>query len=83
TPNFDNLNDKFMPNVEGLGELLDFQIYSRWGTLVFDWNPGQPGWDGFFNGKEQEVGTYMVVITAYDTIKNTELQKVANVILMR
>ncbi|MBC8048415.1 MAG: gliding motility-associated C-terminal domain-containing protein [Fimbriimonadaceae bacterium] len=84
TPNFDNINDKYIPSVEGLGELIDFQIYSRWGAMVYDWNVGDlHGWDGTYEGKIQEVGTYIVLITARDVIKNVELQKTVNVILMK
>lgn len=83
TPNQDGINDKYTPRVEGLGILLDFQIFSRWGELVYDWNTTDLGWDGTYLNKNQEVGTYIVVITALDEVKNIEVQKTANVILMR
>ncbi|MBC8172799.1 MAG: gliding motility-associated C-terminal domain-containing protein [Chitinophagales bacterium] len=84
TPNYDNINDRYIPKIEGIGELLDFQVYSRWGEMVYDWNTADmTGWDGTYNGKTQEVGTYIVIITARDNIKNVEVQKTTNVILMR
>lgn len=83
TPNFDNMNDYYKPNVEGLGELEDFQIYNRWGVLVYDWNSTDSGWDGIYQNTPQEIGTYMVVITARDLVKNVDVQKTSNVILMK
>lgn len=83
TPNKDNINDYYIPNVEGIGELQDFQVYNRWGVLVYDWNTTDPGWDGIYDNTPQEVGTYIVVITARDLIKNIDVMKTSNVILMR
>jgi gliding motility-associated-like protein len=83
SPNEDGINDFYIPHVEGLGELIDYQIYSRWGDMVYDWNPGDRGWDGTYLGKRQEVATYIVVITAYDSVKRAELEKIVNVILLR
>lgn len=83
SPNNDNLNDFYIPNIEGLGELTDFQVYNRWGDLIYDWNTGERGWDGTYQNKPQEVGTYIIHISALDLTKNTEIQKVSNVILMR
>ncbi|MBC8045759.1 MAG: gliding motility-associated C-terminal domain-containing protein [Fimbriimonadaceae bacterium] len=83
TPNYDGVNDKYLPNVEGLGVLIDFQVYNRWGALVYDWSAGEQGWDGTVNGKMQEIGTYLVLIEAYDSIKQVEIRKTANVILMK
>jgi gliding motility-associated-like protein len=64
TPNGDGLNDYYRPSFLGLGNITDFSIYSRWGALLyFSADPTQ-GWDGMFNGNEQEVGNYIVVIKA-------------------
>lgn len=83
TPNNDNLNDYYIPTVDGLGELTAYQIYDRWGVLVYDWIEGERGWDGTYQGKLQEIGTYIVVITAKDYTKNIDVYKTVNVILMR
>jgi len=62
TPNGDGLNDAFKPTFVGLGEITDFSIYSRWGTLLYFTADPTMGWDGSFAGQEQEVGTYIVII---------------------
>lgn len=57
TPNNDKLNDEFSilrrPDVE----LLEFEIYNRWGNRVF--NNITRGWDGTYDGKDQPIGTYI------------------------
>ncbi len=65
SPNGDGQNDVFMI-YGGLGveEIEDFQIYSRWGDLVFEKNSFQPndptmGWDGFFNGEKMNPAVFV------------------------
>ena len=45
-------------------EILDFNIYDRWGGLVYkpevlSLNDRSVGWDGTFKGKELDSGTYI------------------------
>jgi gliding motility-associated-like protein len=47
TPNGDQANDQFGPVVSTV-EVLQFQVWNRWGSLVFD-DP-ENGWDGNING---------------------------------
>jgi len=59
SPNGDGLNDVFSPRV---GSILpvSFKVYSRWGGLVADLDPGQPVWDGKdANGHLLEPGMYI------------------------
>ncbi|MFK8009790.1 MAG: gliding motility-associated C-terminal domain-containing protein [Saprospiraceae bacterium] len=65
SPNGDGQNDVFMI-YGGLGveEIEDFQIFSRWGDLVFEKNNFQPndpmmGWDGFFNGEKMNPAVFV------------------------
>lgn len=70
TPNGDGKNDFFNVvsnnNIGGVGddvEVLDFKIWNRWGTLVYEnENPAQ-GWDGTYNGDPapSDVYVYRVV----------------------
>lgn len=62
SPNGDGVNDEFLPFQWGLeGYLL--RIYNRWGQVVFESTDPDIGWDGRFNGTEQEVGVYKVTAT--------------------
>lgn len=62
TPNGDGVNDSYKPTFVGLGQITDFTIYNRWGSLLYATEDPTLGWDGLYNGIEQEVGTYVVVI---------------------
>jgi len=58
SPNLDGNNDFF--NVLGNG-ITNYQldVYNRWGELVFTTNTQDAGWDGTYNGEQQEVGVYI------------------------
>ena len=63
SPNGDGYNDVFrIVNVKDC-KLVAFDIYNRWGQLVFhnDYNIRQ-GWDGTFNGVPMDMGVYNYLI---------------------
>ena len=64
SPNGDGYNDFYAPVLDGSGDLEYFSIYNRWGQLVFESNTATLGWDGMFNGKEAELGSYVVYARA-------------------
>lgn len=65
TPNDDNINDVlFVQGGEGTERILTFQVYDRWGELVYriydvPINNAQYGWDGVFRGKKAQAGVYV------------------------
>ena len=67
SPNQDGNNDILF--VYG-GQIVDiqFQIYDRWGEMVFSTNDPFEGWDGTFNGKSCSSGVYvyMARVTYFD-----------------
>ncbi len=62
SPNGDNMNDLFGPNVNGNYKLLNFEIYNRIGEKVFKGSSQNLQWDGKFNGEVQPIGVYMYQI---------------------
>lgn len=58
TPNGDGNNDLIFVNGWGIKSLVEFKIYNRWGQLVFESSDINEGWDGRFNGKDQNNDTY-------------------------
>lgn len=58
TPGNDLLNNVFMPLGRNIKVEL-FQIYNRWGELVFETNQNNVGWDGTFNNKNADMGLYL------------------------
>jgi gliding motility-associated-like protein len=63
TPNGDGRNDLLEP-IEYCGfQLEHFEIYNRWGQLIFYALRNQkPGWDGKLNGVPSPIGTYFYYI---------------------
>lgn len=64
TPNGDGLNDVFrLPLNLPCADIQRFQIFDRWGALLFEASDGLTGWDGTKAGKEVEIGSYIYVAT--------------------
>lgn len=59
TPNNDGTNDVLKPILVGISEFHYFNIYNRWGNLVFTTRDPNQGWDGTFKGVPQPVETYL------------------------
>jgi gliding motility-associated-like protein len=67
TPNDDGNNDFFFPIGKGAKLIKYFQVYSRWGELLFSKtdipaNDKNYGWNGTLNGTKQPPGTYVYVV---------------------
>jgi gliding motility-associated-like protein len=58
TPNGDNNNDDFKAVLYGYITLVDFQIFDRWGNMVFQTKDPKKGWDGNYKGTKSDLGTY-------------------------
>ncbi len=64
SPNHDGNNDLFYPVGSGVKIIRTFQVYSRWGQLLYSRkdmpaNDKSFGWDGNLNGTPQPAGTYV------------------------
>lgn len=82
TPNNDDLNDGFRPS--GIGFDPDpgrytFQVFNRWGVLIFETNDINAEWDGRVNtfeflntGKTAQVDVYVWKLTVYDITSKRE-----------
>ncbi|MBV8252387.1 MAG: gliding motility-associated C-terminal domain-containing protein [Chitinophaga sp.] len=67
TPNGDGRNDLFRPVVYCATSKYFFQVFNRWGQLIFgSHNPGE-GWNGMVNGRKADIGSY-VWILEYENI---------------
>ncbi len=62
SPNGDGRNDLFRVSNMGTRKLLEFRVFNRWGQEVFSTTDANKGWDGQWNGEDQEVGTYQYII---------------------
>ena len=83
TPNGDGRNDVFRPTYVGMKTIDYFQVYNRWGALLYshNLNDGQ-GWDGTIKGVKQNTDTFIWMVRATDIIGNIHFKK-GTVLLIR
>lgn len=65
SPNGDGVNDQLIVRCANQYPNATMQIFSRWGTLVYEGTP--TGWDGRFNGLDLPDGTYFYILKLNDT----------------
>ncbi len=75
TPNGDGLNDFLKPIPVGLREFHYFNVFNRFGQLLFSSTDLLKGWDGKIQGKEQNSGTYVWIAEGMDFKGNIIMQK--------
>jgi gliding motility-associated-like protein len=83
TPNKDGKNDNFRPRYKGLIDVDFFKVYNRWGQLLYETTNLDQGWDGTLNGVEQEVGTYVFILSGKSTVGANPILLQGNFTLMR
>jgi len=66
TPNNDGINDVLRPLAVGMQQIQFFQVYNRWGQMVFTTQQNGKGWDGRVNGQLQSNNTYVWMVKAVD-----------------
>jgi gliding motility-associated-like protein len=65
TPNHDMLNDGFGPQGVVNAQTYNYQIFNRWGELLFETYSVQDTWDGKYQGENcpQDVYAYSIQLT--------------------
>ncbi|MFT4154664.1 PKD domain-containing protein [Parafilimonas sp.] len=82
TPNSDNLNDLLKALPFGIKEFKFFNVYNRYGQLIFTTKQASKGWDGTLNGTPQGSGTYVYMTKGIDYLGNVIFRK-GTVVLIR
>ncbi|MEP6728896.1 MAG: PKD domain-containing protein, partial [Bacteroidota bacterium] len=82
TPNNDGNNDIFRITAPGIASINYFNIYNRWGKMIYTSTDIKKGWDGTLNGRLQENGTYIWIIKAID-YKGIVIEKKGTLLLIR
>ena len=59
TPNADGLNDELLPIIGCDFTRYEFKVFNRWGQMIYWTNDPEQGWDGRYEGKLSEMGTYV------------------------
>lgn len=66
TPNNDAKNDVLIPLYIGIKSLQYFNIYNRWGQLIFTTTSLTQGWNGQYRNTPQPMSTFAIAIQATD-----------------
>jgi gliding motility-associated-like protein len=82
TPNGDGANDIIYVKGWGIKDLISFEIYNRWGELIFTTSELSEGWNGYYKGILQNNDTYVWKVKAL-TWRDTTLAKEGHFNLMR
>jgi gliding motility-associated-like protein len=75
TPNNDGKNDVLRPIAVGMQQIQYFQVFNRWGQLVFSTSVNGAGWDGQIGGQSQASNTYVWMVKAVDFSGKSYFQK--------
>jgi gliding motility-associated-like protein len=80
TPNGDGVNDKVFVRGFGISKMI-WRIYNRWGTLIYQSNNKNEGWNGVYKGiiQPKEVYTYVLDVEFTD---KTKYQKKGDITLL-
>ncbi|PZP42049.1 MAG: hypothetical protein DI598_17395, partial [Pseudopedobacter saltans] len=82
TPNQDGKNDVIKPILVGIQKFDYFQIFNRWGQLVFSTKTIGDGWDGRLNGAPQPSSTFVYHVKGTDYLNNV-IDKKGTIVLIR
>jgi len=83
TPNGDGINDWFKAYTENVDQ-FSLRIYNRWGELVYEsTDPLDQGWNGTFQNKPQNIGTYVYHLTASRIGIEESIHMKGNITLLR
>jgi len=66
TPNGDGLNDMIRPIAVGVQQIKYFQIFNRWGQMIFHTTTNEHGWDGKIAGTPQGSNVFVWMVSAID-----------------
>ncbi|MGN6567139.1 MAG: T9SS type B sorting domain-containing protein, partial [Flavipsychrobacter sp.] len=82
TPDGDGINDIIYPTPYCDFIFESFNVYNRYGNLMFSTTKYRDGWDGKFNGQPQPTDVYVYYITGYRIDRTPVLIK-GNITLLR
>lgn len=85
TPDGDEFNQSFVPVFTDGFDPFDFnmKIFNRWGEVIFETRDAGIGWDGTYNGRLAEDGTYTWVVEFKTSATDERIKEAGNVTLMR
>ncbi len=82
SPNGDTHNDLFSPNIYCDFTLITFNVYNRYGQMVYHTDVAGQGWNGLFKDKAADVGVYFWYLEGKNS-KGEIIRKKGDVLLLR
>ncbi len=82
TPDNDGLNDIFLPVAMNVHD-YKLSVYSRWGSLVFETERQDAGWDGTYKGDKCQEDVYVYKIMFTDEEHSKYHEKRGSITLVR
>jgi gliding motility-associated-like protein len=76
------INNIFRPIAVGISTLKFFNVYNRWGQLIYTCAQTGRGWDGKIDGKLQDSGTFVWMVEGVDYTGKVIFKK-GTVVLIR
>lgn len=83
SPNDDGRNDEVIVNSATLNSIESFQIFDRWGALVFRTDDMRRGWDGEVKGERMPIGVYVYFVEATCPVNNLPILIKGDITLVR
>lgn len=83
TPNNDGLNDFLYPLNAYKADQLIFNVYNRFGQLVFSTRDWMQKWDGRYNGEAQPSGTYVWTLNYVEHDTGKKISRKGTSVLIR
>jgi gliding motility-associated-like protein len=62
---------------------MQYEIYNRWGQLIYLYSGGDSGWDGTYNEMPCAIGVYIYVVRYRDNISGAVFMLKGNATLIR
>ncbi|MES1225358.1 MAG: T9SS type B sorting domain-containing protein, partial [Bacteroidota bacterium] len=82
SPNGDGRNDVIRPICVGITQLNYFNIYNRWGQLIFTTSEMNKGWDGTISGIPQATANFVFIARGVD-FTGKVIERKGNITLIR
>ncbi len=84
SPNDDGVNDRLRLIVSPtIDEVQLFQVFNRWGGLVYESTDKYGAWDGKFKGNIVQEGVYVYVLKFVCSLDNSTVTKSGDITIMR
>ena len=77
----DGKNDILRPITKGIKQLIHFNVFNRWGQIIYTTNRMGEGWDGTYKGEFQPNGAYVYEAVGIDYADKKVYTKGTSVIL--